>query len=141
MQENIAIDSVRIKYLNDILLKDAQGQPIALSSCWGDWRYAFIEKYSGGGTGCYSDGFTNDQDDRCGDDWPPDKVYFFSCQNYNSIGAMKIYSSDWRSRIAIGSGVSARVYQGCTQICIGYWSLYYSYANPYTLMNTTYVYW
>jgi len=60
MQENIAIDSVRIKYLNDILLKDAQGQPIALSSCWGDWRYAFIEKYSGGGTGCYSDGFTND---------------------------------------------------------------------------------
>jgi len=137
MKDNLPADSTR-------LLKTLQKQTSSydvLSSCWGNWQYEWIEKQSGGGVGCYSDGFTNDWDHRCGNDWPPDKVYFFPCTNYNNKGSIKIWSTDWRSRLALKSGVSARVYQGCVQICVGYWSLYFSYTNPYTLMSTTYIYW
>ncbi|MEK7518532.1 MAG: hypothetical protein AAB424_02710 [Patescibacteria group bacterium] len=137
MSANLPIDSARMKSLD----AHRATVPMAASSCGGEWRGEWIEMQSGGGRGCYSDGFTNDWDKRCGADWPPDKVYFFPCANQGGKSAMRIYSTDWRSRIALRSGSSARVYPECTQICVGYWSLYFSSANPYTLMHSTYIYW
>lgn len=137
MKNNLPVDSTRLLGIQEKLTGDYN----SLSSCWGNWLYEGVELRAGGGAGCYSDGFTNDWDHRCGNDWPPDKVYFFPCTNYNNKGNIRIWSTDWRSRLALGSGVSARVYQGCVQICVGYWHLYFSFANPYTLMRTTYIYW
>lgn len=135
MRQSIPVDSVKI----DTLDKMESGQ-LRLAAAT-DWQYEYIEKQQGGGTGCYSAGFWNDPDCRCGHDWPPDKVYYFPCSNYANRGAMRIWSTDWRSRTALRSGVSARVYSGSVQICVGYWSLYCTLTNPYTLMSTTYIYW
>jgi len=138
LKDNCPIDTVRTKQLSEALT----GDPISLSNCWGNWRGEKIERQSGGGWGCYSDGFTNDWGCRCGcSRWDPmpDKVYFSPCTNYSNPGSILIWSSDWRSRSALGSAVSSRVYRGCVQICVGYWSLYFSGTKPYTFMDTTYI--
>lgn len=116
------------------------GKTVSPSAVAVAWDYEFIEKREGGGTGCYTTGFWNDNG-MCGGEFPPDKVYRFPCSNRAAKDRMRIWSTNWRVRWALGSGVSARVYDGYVDICFGYWSLYFTGTNPYSVLSTTYIYW
>jgi len=116
------------------------GRPVTPLSVASSWDYEFIEKREGGGTGCYTTAFWNDNG-MCGGEFPPDKVYRFPCSNRGAKDRMRIWSTNWRVRWALGSGVSARVYDGYVDICFGYWSLYFTGTNPYSVLSATYIYW
>lgn len=116
------------------------GRPHAPFATTATWYKEFIEKRTGGGVGCRPTGFWNDAG-QCGGEFPYDKVYWFPCSNFSNRGALKIVSSSWQVNWMLGSGVDARVYADHIEVCIGYWSLYFTGVNPYSLLSNTYVYW
>lgn len=116
------------------------GKLVSPSAANAYWVREFIEKRSGGGAGCRPTGFWNDTG-QCGGDTPPDKVYRFPCSNLANRSALRIISSSWQVNWMLGAGVDARVYADHIEVCIGYWSLYWTGTNPYSLLSNTYVYW
>ncbi len=126
--------------LQDMALNRPGESPAASSAYWvGEWS----EKQTGGGSGCYANAFWNSPSGQCGKpgEFPPDKVYSFPCSNLANKSSIRIYSTNWQVNWMLGSGVSARVFADHVEICVGYWSLYWTGTNPYTVLGTTYIYW
>ncbi len=115
-------------------------QPMATQAYW---EHEYIEVQAGSGPGCKAAGFWNAPSGQCGPwyEFPPDKVFYIPCSNLSGRLRLRIWSTDPRTRCALGNGVDARVYSDHIEICVGYWSLYRCLTNPYTSLASTYVYW
>ncbi len=138
-RQQITRQGMKFRAVPELALMELRSSVTPLATS-GSWDHEFIEKREGGGAGCYASGFWNDTG-MCGLDFPLDKIYRFPCSNRAAQDRMRIWSTNWRVRWALGSGVDARVYDGYVDICFGYWSLYLTGTNPYTVLSTTYIYW